>query len=119
MDWALGEFKSRVPGTRMIDHAQAASRNSRGSSASSHTDISKWDIFYYVYGLLHHPEYRTKYAANLRRELPRIPISPDFWVISACGHQLADLHVNYEQAAEYDLKEEWAPGSGLNFEWRR
>ncbi len=35
--------------------------------------ISKWDIFYYVYGILHHPEYRRKYAANLKRELPRIP----------------------------------------------
>jgi predicted helicase len=78
-------------------------------------ELTKWDIFYYVYGLLHHPEYRTKYAANLRRELPRIPISPDFWIISDCGKQLADLHVNYEQAAEYNLKEDWEPGSGLNF----
>jgi predicted helicase len=78
-------------------------------------ELTKWDIFYYVYGLLHHPEYRLKYAANLRRELPRIPISPDFWAISECGKQLAALHVNYESAAEYDLKEVWAPGSGLNF----
>ncbi|HET7207094.1 MAG TPA: type ISP restriction/modification enzyme [Terriglobales bacterium] len=35
--------------------------------------ISKWDIFHYVYAVLHHPEYRQRYAANLRRELPRIP----------------------------------------------
>jgi predicted helicase len=37
--------------------------------------ISKWDIFYYVYAVLHHPEYRERYAANLRRELPRIPFA--------------------------------------------
>ncbi len=33
--------------------------------------MTKWDIFHYVYGLLHHPAYRTKYADNLKRELPR------------------------------------------------
>ncbi|MBX3083651.1 MAG: DUF559 domain-containing protein [Anaerolineae bacterium] len=38
--------------------------------------ITKWDIFYYVYGILHHPEYRTKFADNLKRELPRIPFAP-------------------------------------------
>ena len=84
------------------------------STTSTHT-LGKWDIFYYVYGLLHHPEYRTKYAANLRRELPRIPISPDFWAISEAGKKLADLHVKYEEAPEYPLEEQWAPGSGLNF----
>jgi len=36
--------------------------------------ITKWDIFYYVYAVLHHPEYRAKYAENLKRELPRIPL---------------------------------------------
>lgn len=41
--------------------------------------ISKWDIFYYTYALLHHPEYREKYEANLKRELPRIPYAPDFY----------------------------------------
>ncbi len=40
--------------------------------------ITKWDIFYYVYGLLHHPGYRQRYAENLKRELPRIPLAPDF-----------------------------------------
>lgn len=38
--------------------------------------ITKWDIFYYVYGLLHHPGYRARYAENLKRELPRIPLAP-------------------------------------------
>ena len=38
--------------------------------------ISKWDIFYYVYGLLHHPGYRERYALDLKRSLPRIPFAP-------------------------------------------
>ena len=38
--------------------------------------ITKWDIFYYVYGLLHHPGYRARFADNLKRELPRIPFAP-------------------------------------------
>lgn len=48
--------------------------------------IGKWDIFYYVYGVLHHQGYRDKYAANLKRELPRILKLKDFWKIrqTAC-----------------------------------
>jgi predicted helicase len=47
--------------------------------------ITKWDIFYYVYGLLHHPTYQEKYAANLKRELPRIPLAPNFWDFATAG----------------------------------
>ena len=57
--------------------------------------IAKTDIFYYVYGLLHHPEYRKKYANNLFRELPYIPMAPDFWAFSDAGKALADLHLGY------------------------
>jgi len=66
--------------------------------------ITKWAIFHYVYGLLHHPSYREKYAANLKRELPRLPMTPDFWVFSNAGEKLADWHLNYEQATPYSLK---------------
>ena len=65
--------------------------------------ISKWDIFTYVYGLLHHPGYRSRYAADLKRELPRIPFAPDFRRFSLAGKQLAELHLNYEKAEIYDL----------------
>jgi len=68
------------------------------------TSISKWAIFHYVYGLLHHPSYRDKYAANLKRELPRLPKAPDFWAFSKTGEKLADLHLNYEDATPYPLK---------------
>ena len=57
--------------------------------------ISKIDIFYYVYGLLHHPGYRKKYANNLSRELPHVPMTPDFWAFSKTGKALADLHLGF------------------------
>ena len=78
--------------------------------------ITKWDIFHYVYALLHHPAYREKYAANLRRELPRIPWAPDFWGFAKAGARLAELHVHYEQQPEYPLKYVEKAGEPLN--WR-
>ncbi len=63
------------------------------------TTITKEDIFYYVYGFLHHPEYRTTFANNLKKELPRIILVEsleDFWAFSKAGRQLGDLHINYE-----------------------
>jgi len=68
------------------------------------TTITKWAIFHYVYGLLHHPIYREKYAANLKRELPRLPMAADFWAFAKAGEKLADLHLNYEHQAPYPLK---------------
>ena len=65
--------------------------------------ISKEDIFYYTYGLLHHPDYRKKYANNLTRELPHIPMAPDFWTFSKTGKKLADLHLSYEICKRHDL----------------
>lgn len=63
--------------------------------------ITKWDIFHYTYGLLHHPEYREKYQANLKRDLPHIPYAPDFWGFTHAGAELADIHVNYEEYPIY------------------
>lgn len=67
-------------------------------------EITKWDIFYYTYAVLHHPEYREKYSANLKRELPRIPFAPEFHMFVEAGKKLADIHVNYESQAEYPLE---------------
>ena len=57
--------------------------------------FSKIDIFYYVYGLLHHSSYRTKYANNLSREFPHVPMAPDFWAFNKAGKELADLHLGF------------------------
>ncbi len=63
--------------------------------------ISKWDIFHYTYALLHHPAYREKYQANLKRDLPHIPYASDFKAFAKAGAELADLHVNYEKIPQY------------------
>ena len=65
--------------------------------------ITKWDIFYYVYGLLHHPFYRERYQANLKRELPRILFAPDFRAFAEAGARLATIHVDYEEQPEFGL----------------
>ena len=57
-------------------------------------------LFYYVYGILHSPTYRARYANNLGKELPRIPYTAskqDFWCFSEGGKQLGDWHINYEK----------------------
>jgi predicted helicase len=61
--------------------------------------VTKEDIFYYVYGFLHSPEYKTKFANDLKKMLPRLPLVDeprDFWKFSKTGRALADLHLNYE-----------------------
>ncbi len=68
--------------------------------------ISKEDLFYYVYGILHSADYRERYADNLSKELPRIPrvcTADDFWHFSKAGRALADLHLNYETVEKYPL----------------
>ena len=150
-DWALTQFRAKYG-----------------------PDVTKRDIFHYVYGLLHSPEYRERYKENLKRELPRIPLvgkepnpageeptppqaatlpkregeegkvhslrppvsggplrsdlsrsrevgsSPPgpspFQTFVAVGAQLAALHVGYEQADEYDLKQ--IVSKDVPFSWR-
>lgn len=71
--------------------------------AYSDPAIEKVDIFYYVYGLLHSTEYRERFGADLRKELPRIPKARDFRGFEAAGRALADLHVHYESVPRYPL----------------
>ncbi|WP_455090912.1 DEAD/DEAH box helicase [Parascardovia denticolens] len=60
--------------------------------------ISKEDIFYYIYGILHSPIYREKYKFNLLRDLPRMPFVRQFKRFSEAGRSLAKLHLAYEEA---------------------
>ena len=78
-----------------LQHFQAAYPNEQ---------ITKEDIFYYTYGLLHSEEYRERYADNLTKELPRIPCvkkAEDFWAFSKAGRELAHWHLNYETVEPY------------------
>jgi predicted helicase len=88
----------------ILDRAKKQYGVSTGSTTRSST-ISKEDIFYYVYGFLHSPEYREMFANDLKKMLPRLPLVDDvrdFWAFSNAGRKLADLHLNYESVAPYD-----------------
>ena len=93
-DWALREFRTHY----------------------GDDTITKWDIFHYIYALLHHPTYREKYEMNLKRDLPHIPFTEDFRGFATAGAALADLHVTYESAPKYDqLRQHETPGVPVNW----
>ena len=81
--------------------------------------ITRWDIFHYVYAVLHHSEYRERYAENLRRELPRIPFTPDFRPFVKAGESLLDLHLNYEKKHDYTLEQIEKEGEQLDMRVER
>jgi predicted helicase len=93
-DWALAQFRTHY-----------------GDEA-----IGKWDIFHYVYALLHHPDYRERYQANLKRDLPRLPYTPDFWGFAKAGQRLGEIHVGYEDAEEYPL--DFVETPDVQLDWR-
>jgi predicted helicase len=67
-------------------------------------NVTKEDIFYYVYGFLHSTDYRETFANDLKKMLPRLPLVEnvkDFWAFSKAGRQLADLHLNYETVPSF------------------
>jgi predicted helicase len=94
-DWALAHFQAKYS-----------------------PEVTKWNIFHYVYAMLHHPQYRERYAENLKRDLPHIPLlhrKEAFLACVAIGRQLMDLHLHYEEAKEYPLK--WIENKDVPFSW--
>ncbi len=75
------------------------------------TTIRKEDIFWYVYGMLHSAVFCEKFKADLNKEMPRIPLAPDFWGFSNAGAELGLLHLNYENVAPWELEEVWSSGT--------
>ena len=69
--------------------------------------ITKDEIFYYVYGILHAPVYQEQFANDLSKMLPRIPYAPDFTAFAEAGKKLAELHLNYETCEQYPLTVEF------------
>jgi predicted helicase len=77
-------------------------------------DITDDDVFAYVYGVLHSPDFRRTFGVNLKKEAPRIPLvtdRADFESFRLAGEELLELHVGYEAVDRYPLVEEWTPGS--------
>ena len=89
-----------IDGFRRIDNItdQAFKRFS-----AAYGEITKDDIFFYLYGLLHSPEYRETYAADLKKMLPRIPLVEDPWPFVQAGRRLSELHLGYESVTPYPL----------------
>ncbi|MCF4139889.1 DEAD/DEAH box helicase [Streptomyces sp. Tue 6430] len=82
----------------ITDATLAAYRKTYAETAPT---LTKDDIFFYVYGLLHSPAYREAYAADLKKSLPRIPKVRDFRALAEAGRQLSALHINYESAKPF------------------
>jgi predicted helicase len=104
---ALYNSDETVDGYRRVDNITDATllryRNVYGEM------VTKDDIFYSVYALLHHPTYRDTYGADLAKMLPRIPLVDSFSEYVRVGRELACLHLDYESAEPYlGVKEEWA-----------
>jgi predicted helicase len=59
--------------------------------------------------------YRTRYAANLKRELPRIPYPPDFHAFAAAGKRLMEIHIDYEKQPEHPLEQIEDPKAEVSF----
>jgi predicted helicase len=77
-------------------------------AAAGGKELTKEDIFYYVYGVLHSPEYRARFASDLKKMLPRMPFTreaADFWRFSQAGRDLAHWHLNYETIEPWPLVE--------------
>jgi predicted helicase len=88
-------------GYRRIDNITDAAL--RTFAAAYGNQITKDDVFCYVYGLLHSSDYREMYAADLKKTLPRTPLVADPWPFIEAGQALSALHLGYETVKPYDL----------------
>lgn len=78
-DWCLDEFRTNY----------------------GDTGIGKDDIWEYLYGVMHAPDWRQRYECHLQKSLPRVPFAPDFEPFRAAGRELMDLHIGYETCQEH------------------
>lgn len=92
-----------IDGYRRIDNITDEAL--RHWQAAYGTEWTKNDVFFFVYGLLHSPDYRGRYAADLKKMLPRIPLvaAVDARAFADAGRALSDLHIGYESVAPYPL----------------
>ena len=91
----------------------------RSYRASFGEQVTKDDIFYYLYGLLQSPTYRVKFDSSLKKALPRIPKVRDFRSFSDAGRKLADLHLGYETVEPYPLDQKIAENADYRVEKMR
>lgn len=107
-----GETLGERPETPTPASARSGASPRYGGRASVSRVISKRDVFFYVYGLLHDPLYRETYAQNLKRDFPRIPFYPDFWAWAGWGERLMALHIGYETVEPFNIIRTDTPDEG-------
>lgn len=98
-----GQVGAAIPGCKIKDGISDAGLE-RFQKFYSDFEISKEDLFFYIYGLLHSTEYCARFADSLSKELPRIPPvkkREDFTRFMEAGRRLGDLHVGYESVEPY------------------
>jgi predicted helicase len=103
-DTELDIFGDADPYTRVDNVTDEILTQYRGLYGA---EVTKDDIFFFVYGLLHSPDYRATYAADLKKMLPRIPKladASDFAAFAAAGRGLSELHLGYESVEPYPLE---------------
>ena len=86
-----------------VDNITDAALNAFRERYGDDPDITKDAIFDYVYGVLHAPAYRERFANDLAKALPRVPMAHDFHAFAQAGRALAELHLGYETCPEYPL----------------
>ena len=71
-------------------------------------EITKADIWEYIYGVMHASDWRTKFGNELKKNLPRIPLAPggyeSFIAFQEAGRELFELHTEFELAPEADIQ---------------
>lgn len=92
-----------VGGYRRLDNITDEALDHFRTGVTGDREVTKDDVFFYVYGLLHSPTYRETYAADLKRTLPRIPVVADFFGFADAGRRLSELHLGYESVDPYPL----------------
>jgi predicted helicase len=110
---------SMVPCLDLLEKTQFLPLFVHGKDGTCHDNITDWalkqftehyqnltkrDIFNYVYAILHDPRYRQKFALNLKQEFPRIPFHPDFHPWADIGAQLIELHAHFENVTPFELQ---------------
>ncbi len=111
----FGEDGELVDGYRRVDNiTDAALERFRTAFGSS---VTKDQIFTYVYGVLHSQQYRDRFAADLKKMLPRIPLAAsleDFTAFAEAGQRLMDLHIDYEKVEPWPLTQLVTPPAGAD-----
>ncbi|BDX42379.1 hypothetical protein K6D_24530 (plasmid) [Enterococcus faecium] len=94
MGFSLIDYGGQKPGLKKARKAPQFSKNK--------VNLNSEGVVSYVYGVLHSTEYREKYANDLKKALPRIPLLKDKEKYIEIGRELARLHLNYEHQSSWD-----------------